>query len=325
MKEFAEIQRIANEELQKIEWPAKPSGLYEPISYCLGDGGKRLRPAFALFACQLFCGDIQPAKKAALALEIFHNFTLMHDDIMDKADKRRGKPTVHLVWNENTAILSGDTMMALAYKTLAETNANVLIPALTLFNDTVIGVMEGQQYDMNFESRTDVQLEEYMEMIRLKTAVLLAASLKMGAICGKAKQEDADTLYEFGINVGLAFQLKDDLLDVYGDTKTFGKNIGGDIVDNKKTYLYIKAQELSKGTDKEKQLQHWFSLSTFDREEKIKAVTDIYNALGVKAIAENEMQKCYDKGAEAIDRTSLNKEQKNQLLSLANQLLDRKS
>lgn len=323
---FKQIQEYVKKELAKIKFKKAPKGLYEPIAYELVEiGGKRLRPAFALFACQLFCGDVKPALSAAIGLEMFHNFTLLHDDIMDKADKRRGKPTVHCVWDENTAILSGDTMMAKAYELIAKTPSKYLPAVLKHFNETVIGVMEGQQYDMNFESRSHVTIDEYLEMIRLKTAVLLAGSLKIGALCGGASKKDADALYAFGIGVGLSFQLCDDMLDVYGDTEVFGKNIGGDIVENKKTYLYLKALELAKGTKEEDELIKWFKATEFDRTEKIKSVTAIYNKLDVKKATEEAMNSQYLDACKALDEASLNEDQKKELIQLANDLLKRES
>ncbi|MCR5570095.1 MAG: polyprenyl synthetase family protein [Paludibacteraceae bacterium] len=323
---FSEIQNYVRQQLAKYKFKKEPQGLYEPIAYELVEiGGKRLRPAFTLFACQLYCGEVQPALSAALGLEMFHNFTLLHDDIMDNADKRRGKPTVHKVWDENTAILSGDTMMAKAYELIAKTKNKYMPAVLKHFNETVIGVMEGQQYDMNFEESTKVSINNYMEMIRLKTAVLLAGSLKIGAICGGADKKNANALYDFGIGVGLSFQLCDDILDVYGDTEVFGKNIGGDIVENKKTYLYLKALELAKGTPDEEALINWFSKETFDRDKKIKAVTDIYNRLNVKKATEDEMNRQYEVAVKALEKTTLNDEQKSALVKLANDLLKRES
>ena len=244
----------------------EPYNLYEPIRYVLSIGGKRLRPTFALMACDLFGGNVNDAVYPACALEVYHNFTLLHDDIMDNADMRRGKPTVHKKWNENTAILSGDVMLSQAYEVMCRAEHSLLPSLLSVFNQTTIEVCEGQQYDMDFESRNDVSADEYIAMIRLKTAVLLAASLKIGAICAKASAKDADLIYEFGINVGLAFQLKDDWLDVYGDVKKFGKKIGGDICCNKKTYLLITALEKASG-DTKISLTDWFSKESFVRDE----------------------------------------------------------
>ena len=316
------IQNLIERRLASLDLGKEPKGLYEPISYELSLGGKRLRPACSLLACQMFGGDVREAFSAAIAVETFHNFTLLHDDIMDKADKRRGKPTVHKVWNENTAILSGDAMLTLAYQILAECRPNVLKKLLDIFSKTAMEVYEGQQFDMDFETRDDVAVEEYMEMIRLKTAVLLAASLKMGAICGGASETDAQLLYDFGINVGLAFQLKDDWLDVYGDSETFGKNIGGDICCNKKTFMLISAlAKADAGTKVE--LQTWIDKEEFDREEKVSAVTAIYDKLEISELAEKEMREYFQKAMEALGRVSVPDEQKQTLSKLANDLLYR--
>lgn len=323
MKTFSEIQQIVNDELKKIDFSKAPRGLYEPIEYELGVGGKRLRPSFALFTCQLFSGDYAAAVHPAVALEVFHNYTLMHDDIMDKADKRRNKPTVHKVWNENTAILSGDAMMGMAYQLLEQCDEKVFKSVFDIFSETAMGVFEGQQYDMNFEVRSNVSIDEYMTMIRLKTAVLLAASFKIGAVCGGASQEDAEALYNFGINVGLSFQLCDDLLDVYGDTAKFGKNIGGDICDNKKTYLYIKALQLADGSADEELLRRWFRVEEFDKNRKIAEVTEAYNRLNVKKDTEDEMERLYGEAGKALDSSSLSDEQKSSLMQLAGQLISR--
>ena len=270
-----------NKEILKLDWEREPKGLYAPIAYTLAAGGKRVRPQLAMIGSQLFGGKDEEVLPAALALEVFHNFTLLHDDIMDKADIRRGKPTVHIKWNENTSILSGDGMLIKAYQLLAEYKGENFREILDLFSQTALEVCEGQQYDMEFENRNDVKEEEYIEMIRLKTAVLLAASLKIGALSGGATTTEAQALYAFGINIGLAFQLKDDLLDVYGDEATFGKNIGGDICCNKKTYLLINALNGVEGAEKES-LNSWITKEKFDRAEKVAAVTNIYNQLNLK-------------------------------------------
>ena len=226
---FNDILQKIEQEITRLQFTYPPKSLYDPIEYILSLGGKRIRPALVLMACNLYKENVDTAVNPALGLEVFHNFTLLHDDLMDDADKRRNKPTVHKVWNANTAILSGDAMLIAAYQLIGETESESLKEILDLFTRTALEICGGQQYDMEFESRTDVTEEEYIEMIRLKTAVLLACALKMGAIMGNAPKADAETLYQFGINIGLAFQLQDDLLDVYGDTATFGKNIGGDI------------------------------------------------------------------------------------------------
>lgn len=234
-------------ELSKIEYAAEPDGLYAPVRYELSLGGKRVRPLLTLLACEMFAGDYRRALNAAVGLEVFHNFTLLHDDVMDKADVRRGKPTVHKVWDENTAILSGDAMEIIAFRYIARTEAPHTGAVVELFLKTALEICEGQQYDMEFERRDDVTEAEYIEMIRLKTAVLLGGALKIGAIIGGASETDADCIYRFGESLGLAFQLQDDWLDVYGDPARFGKKIGGDILNNKKTYMLINARQRSKG------------------------------------------------------------------------------
>ena len=234
-----------NAHLSSLDYSHHPTGLYDPIEYALSLGGKRLRPMLMLMAYNLYRDDVDSILNQAVGLEIYHNFTLLHDDLMDKADLRRGKPVVHKVWNENAAILSGDTMMMLAYKYVAEGLKPEHRSAFDLFGRTAIEVCEGQQLDMEFEQREDVTVDEYIDMIRLKTSVLLACGLKMGTLLADAPASDADALYKYGVNLGLAFQLKDDLLDVYGDTSVFGKKIGGDILCNKKTYMLIRAAELA--------------------------------------------------------------------------------
>src|SRR5690606_24055377 len=267
--------------IRRISYGENPKELYEPISYLMGLGGKRIRPLMTLLAYSLFKEDYKSILTPAVAVEIFHNFTLMHDDIMDEAPLRRGNASVHEKWNPNTAILSGDVMLVRAYDMLLAIPASKLPLCLQYFNKTAAEVCEGQQYDMNFESKQQVKEEEYLEMIRLKTAVLLGFSLQYGAILSDASSEDAKNLYDFGVNIGLGFQLKDDLLDVYADKAKFGKQVGGDIISNKKTYLLIKAKELAKGKDAE-MLQYWGEAKDFDKEEKVSAVTALYNALGIK-------------------------------------------
>ena len=245
MKSAKQIQECFESYLQGLDYSRQPDELYAPIRYVLSLGGKRIRPTFLVMAYNMYAGDIERVFSTAAGMEIFHNFTLLHDDLMDRADMRRGKPTVHKKWNDNTAILSGDGMLVLAYRYLAMTDSDNLHKVLDLANETFTGIMEGQQYDMEFETRDDVTEDEYIEMIRLKTSVLLAACVRMGAMLGGAQEPDAKLLYEFGEKIGLAFQLQDDLLDVYGDPAVFGKKIGGDILCNKKTYLYINAYRLA--------------------------------------------------------------------------------
>ena len=267
-----------------------PAGLYEPVDYTMASGGKRVRPALTLMACNLFCEDIEKALMPAIALEFFHNFTLLHDDVMDNADLRRNRPTVHKRWNENTAILSGDAMLILAYQYMCQAQPEILPALLDTFSRTALEVCEGQQYDMDFEQRTDVSIDEYLQMIRLKTAVLLAACLKTGAICGGANATNSELLYRFGISLGLAFQIQDDWLDVYADQDVFGKAIGGDILSGKKTYLLLTAFE--KADEKTRwELSACLNDQKMPAGEKISKVITIYNHLGVSDAAQQAMEK----------------------------------
>jgi geranylgeranyl diphosphate synthase, type II len=323
MKTFDEITELIASEIDRINWSKEPRGLYEPIGYVLSMGGKRIRPALALMACNLYSDNVQPAVNTALGLEIFHNFTLLHDDIMDRADVRRGKPTVHKKWDDNTAILSGDVMQISSYQFVAKTPIQYLKPVLDLFSQTAAEICEGQQYDVDFENRDDVKAEEYLEMIRLKTAVLLGCALQCGAWIGGAGEEDAQNLYDFGINIGLAFQLKDDLLDVYGDEATFGKKIGGDILCNKKTYMLIHALKLAKGNDA-LELDNWIKTSDENlANDKIKGVTSLYNKLGIKTICEDKMRDFYTKAIANLEKVSVSDNKKQELRKLADKLMFR--
>lgn len=301
-----------------------PEGLYTPIDYVLAMGGKRIRPVLMLMAYNLYKEDVSDALQPATGIEMYHNYTLLHDDLMDRADMRRGKETVHKVWNDNTAILSGDAMLVLAYQYVAAAPSSCLKEVLDLFSATALEICEGQQYDVDFEQRSDVTEQDYLEMIRLKTAVLLAASLKMGAIQGGASQLDADLLYDFGINIGLAFQLKDDFLDVYGDPAVFGKNIGGDILCNKKTYMMIKTQELADNTQRA-ELDKWMQTTTFNPEEKISAIINIYNEVGIKTLCENKMREYYDSAMHSLEKVSVEKEKKHELINLVHDLMYREN
>ena len=318
-----EILDIVSRYIDNLPYDRKPQSLYEPIKYVLSAGGKRIRPSFVLMAYNLFKDDVETALPAAAALETYHNYTLLHDDLMDNADVRRGRPTVHKKWNANTAILSGDTMLSLAYLHLANSKTENLKAALDLFTVTALEVSEGQQYDMEFETRTDVKEEEYIEMIRLKTSVLLACALKMGALLAGASAEDAELIYKFGEKVGLAFQLQDDFLDVYGDPVVFGKAIGGDITSNKKTYMLINAWNRSEGETRS-ELNHWLGVSHFDREEKIKAVTNIYNNLGIDKLAEVKIQDCFDESRKYLDAISVADERKQVLREYTENMMNRK-
>lgn len=322
MKTFEEITAIVANEIDKFNWDKNPKGLYQPIGYALSLGGKRVRPALCLMACNIFSNNIDAAITPALGIEVFHNFTLLHDDIMDRADIRRGQATVHIKWDENTAILSGDAMQIFAYQLMAKTPAQNLQAVLDLFSTTAIEICEGQQYDVEFENRNNVIADEYLEMIRLKTAVLLACSLKTGAIIGGAAAKDAELLYDFGINIGLAFQLKDDLLDVYGDEATFGKKIGGDILCNKKTYLLIHAKKLA-ANEMADELNHWLAC-TDKNEAKIEGVRNIYNQLGVQTICEDKMDDYYKKAIAKIDEMSVDLNKTQELRKLAAKLMGRK-
>lgn len=323
MYTFNEVLSIVNSEVEQINWKREPFGLYEPIEYILSLGGKRLRPAITLMACNLYSDEVMKALKPAIGLEIFHNFTLLHDDIMDRADMRRGKPTVHRVWNDNTAILSGDVMQIEAYKWIAEAPENQLKIVLDLFSKTASEICEGQQLDMEFEQRSDVTADQYIEMIRLKTAVLVAAGCRIGAIIGGSDEEDALNLYDFGNYIGLAFQLKDDLLDVYGNEASFGKKIGGDILCNKKTYLLIQTLKTAQGKDNE-ELMYWLGNNEkADQEDKIKAVTAIFTRLKAREICENAMQHYYDLATESLDKVKVPEARKEQLRKLAQKLMSR--
>ena len=274
MRKQNELLELINISLDQVNLEKKPTKLYAPIRYVLSIGGKRIRPVLCLMACELYDEKLEKAIQPALALEIFHNFTLLHDDIMDKAVKRRNMDCVHIKWDENVAILSGDAMQILSYQILNQISEDYHKDCLALFTKTAIEVCEGQQYDMDFETQEVVTIEEYMDMIRLKTAVLLAASLKMGAIIGGASHKDAELLYQFGIETGFAFQLKDDFLDVYGDTATFGKKIGGDIICNKKTFLLIQAMNKADQSFIGQSFTFWLNKTDFIPEEKIKAITE---------------------------------------------------
>lgn len=303
-----------NAEIGKLDWSREPKGLYEPIGYTLAAGGKRVRPRLAILAAQLFGGKVEDVLPAALALEVFHNFTLLHDDVMDKAQVRRGRPTVHVKWNENTAILSGDQMMIEAYKLLSQVPEKKLAKTLRLFNKMATEICEGQQYDVDFESRDDVTIPEYMEMIRLKTSVLLATALQIGAYIGYANEEQQKKIYEYGIHVGLAFQIQDDMLDCYGDEATFGKAIGGDIAENKKTYLWLTAA--AKGAKDE------LAMRIESREERFKRVMAVYKRLRVKAAAQKEIAKQTDAALACLENLPQNEYTK-QLRDLARKLAER--
>lgn len=312
-----EIQK----EISKLE-RAEPNNLYQPIGYALGMGGKRLRPVMVLLACNLFGDDVEDALPAAMAIEVFHNFTLLHDDIMDRAEMRRNLPSVYKKYNENIAILSGDAMSIMAYNYLLESKSGNRAEMFSLFTQTALQVCEGQQLDMDFEKRTDVSIPEYIRMITLKTAVLLACSLKMGALAANASPQAAELLYEFGINLGIAFQLQDDLLDVFADQEKFGKKIGGDIVSNKKTFLLLKALEMSDAPEK-KVILEWIEKAAFDPQEKIKVIKSIYKKLDINKLTKDSINGYYQQAMAVWEKLEVENETKSGLLSLAQQIMNR--
>ncbi|HJP62926.1 MAG TPA: polyprenyl synthetase family protein [Mucilaginibacter sp.] len=322
MRTINQLQEILYREVEILDFPLYPADLYEPIKYILALGGKRIRPALLLMSCDMFGGDILKAIPPALAIEVFHNFTLMHDDIMDNAPLRRGKVTVHEKWNKNVAILSGDVMLVKGYELMMNVDDRVLRPIMNIFNETAIGVCEGQQIDMEFETRSDVHIDEYINMIRLKTAVVLGGALKIGALIGGSTPEDALLLQTFGEQLGVAFQLQDDILDVYGDPEKFGKQVGGDILSNKKTFLQIKALELA-DPQQASGLNRWFSGTHFDPREKIEAVTGIYDQLNIRHYAWETMHAYATKAFEALDAISLPSAPKQYLRDFADGLMVR--
>lgn len=319
---FAQLLDKVNIHIETLDYAHEPMNLYEPVKYILSLGGKRIRPAMMLMAYNIYRDDIKKILDPALALEIYHNFTLLHDDLMDHAEMRRGKPTVHKRWDANTAILSGDVMISLADVYMSRVNDIHLREVMATFHKTSIEIAEGQQYDMDFENRTDVTEAEYIEMIRLKTSVLLACALKIGAILGGASKEDAQHLYRLGECIGLAFQLRDDYLDVYGDPQVFGKKIGGDILCNKKTFLYINALQLA---DKEQraQLDHWATATDIIPEEKIAAVTAIYTELGLPAKSLAIEEHYYSLAKAELEALSVPAEQKEVLRQFMAMLMER--
>ena len=319
---FEDLENKINSAITELNYDKEPKSLFHPIDYILTIGGKRLRPILAYMATNLFVDNIDKTTFPAIALEIFHNFSLLHDDLMDKASIRRGQPTVHIKWDPNTAVLSGDAMLIDAYKYIAKVPVNVLPTILEVFTTTAMQVCEGQQYDMDFEKRLDVKESEYIEMIRLKTAVLLAAALKIGAILGDANKDDADRLYEFGINIGIAFQLKDDLLDVYGDPLNFGKEVGGDILSNKKTFLLIKALENS-SKESNATLLKWINAENFDAKAKINAVKDIYDELNLESTTDKLIQKYYIAALSCLSEVNVSDPRKKELLIYTNDLMNR--
>ncbi len=316
------IQQI-NHKLEEQQFGEAPKTLYDPIDYIMSLGGKRLRPLLVILAYRLFKEDHEKILDQAIAVEVFHNFTLMHDDIMDQAPLRRGKPTVHKKWSENVAILSGDVMLVKAYDLLLGTDTN-LKQVIKDFNTCAAGVCEGQQFDMNFEELPTVSEAEYINMIRLKTAVLLGFSLKLGAMLAGAPENASNALYQFGVDIGIGFQLKDDLLDVYADQEKFGKQVGGDIISNKKTYLLLKALELA-NTQQAEQLRFWINSTSFNPEEKVEVVKSIYNELGIEELTLNKMNDFFEKGFNGLNKISLDEEKKKPLIEFTNYLINREN
>jgi geranylgeranyl diphosphate synthase, type II len=321
LKTLEEVISIVQNEVKEINYLGEPKELYEPMNYVLQLGGKRLRPVTVLLAANLFSDNISLAIPAAKAIEVFHNFTLVHDDIMDDAPLRRGKQTVHEKWNDNVAILSGDSLLIKSYDHFLEGNYKNLIEILTTFNTTAIEVCEGQQLDMNYETRSDVTIDDYIKMIRLKTSVLLGGAMKIGALLAESNSADAEHLYDFGVNIGLAFQLQDDYLDCFGDPEKFGKQIGGDIISNKKTFMMLKALEL----DSSGELNKWIEKESFNSSEKVVVVKELYKTLKVDDLASELMDEYYSKGLESLAAISIADEKKIMLKSFAAQLMKRSS
>ena len=322
MKTADEILKMVNEFLDHLSYDRKPESLYEPIKYVLSMGGKRIRPTLMLLAYNLYKENPEDILMNACALETYHNYTLLHDDLMDNADMRRGHLTVHKKWNDNTAILSGDSMLVLAFQRMMQCDEKHLKDILDLFTVTALEIGEGQQYDMEFETRNDVKEEEYIEMIRLKTSVLLACALKIGAILADASAEDTENLYKFGEQIGLAFQLQDDYLDVYGDSKVFGKEIGGDITSNKKTYMLINAFNKANAAQRE-ELTRWVSARDFDRNEKVDAVTRLYNEIGIDQLAQDKIAYYFAQSKKFLDAVNVPEEKKEELRKYAQKMMKR--
>jgi geranylgeranyl diphosphate synthase type II len=325
MFSIKELQALISVEVEKEIGQInslEPKNLYEPVGYALSMGGKRLRPVMVLLAYNLFQNNPVEAVPAALAIEVFHNFTLLHDDMMDQAEMRRNSVSVYKKYNENIAILSGDAMSIMAYNYLLKCKTSGLDSMIRLFSDTALEVCEGQQYDMDFENRMDVSIPEYLNMIRLKTAVLLAGSLKLGALAASASEVIADQLYDFGLNLGIAFQLQDDLLDVFAVQEKFGKKIGGDIVSNKKTFLLLKAIEIADLQTKTT-LQDWILKKEFEPEQKVKIITQIYNQLDIKNITEAYISEFYQAAITVWEKIDVESERKAELLEFAKMIMSR--
>ncbi|MBT3935320.1 MAG: polyprenyl synthetase family protein [Bacteroidetes bacterium] len=324
MQSFNELLELVSNKIEKLKYQKEPRELYEPIEYILALGGKRIRPVICLMSCEMFGGKIDKALYAAIGMEMFHNFTLVHDDIMDDADVRRGKPTVHDNWNDNRALLSGDAMIILANQLMMRVDDHLLRDVMALYNKTGLQVCDGQQLDLNFEKRDSIRMDEYMKMIELKTAVLLAGCLRLGAVIAETSDVNKDLIEEFGWNLGISFQIEDDLLDSFGDFEKFGKSIGGDILINKKTFLLVKAMEIA-DKDTRLKIDHWLNLKEFDKSEKVKTFISIYNKLNIKEIALAESKVYYDKAIDALNRIDILQEEKIQMVQFAKMLISREN
>lgn len=319
-----ELLKKVNEALDNVVYDRQPASLYDPIKYVLSIGGKRVRPVLTMLSYNLYKDDPLSIMPQAIGLETYHNFTLLHDDLMDHADMRRGHETVHKKWDANRAILSGDTMLLQAFERVEDCDPAKLPAVFKVFIQTTLEIGEGQQLDVEFETRNDVTEDEYIEMIRLKTSVLLACACKVGAIMADAPAEDIENMYKFGEKLGLAFQLQDDLLDVYGDPAVFGKNIGGDITSNKKTYMLINAVNRANSAQRE-QLMKWINAKEFDRNEKVKAVTELYNEIGIRELCEQKIEEYYQKSLVYLAKVNLPEERKAELKAYAAEMMKRQS
>ncbi|ESU29769.1 putative isoprenyl synthetase [Flavobacterium limnosediminis JC2902] len=322
MHSVSDYQAIISDHFSDISISREPKNLYEPIRYILNLGGKRMRPVLTLMAAEVFNADCKKALAAATAVEVFHNFSLIHDDIMDDAPLRRGHETVHEKWNINTGILSGDAMLILAYQYFEQYEPNIFRSLAKVFSKTALEVCEGQQWDVDFESREDVTIPEYLKMIEYKTAVLVGAAMKMGAIVAETSEENADLIYEFGLNLGIAFQLQDDYLDAFGDPETFGKQVGGDIIENKKTYLYLKAMEFANASEKE-QLSHLFSIQPTDNADKIASVKTIFDATGASEVTQKAIKEYTFKAFDTLDKMQIETDKKEVLRAFGENLMSR--
>ena len=323
MHSIQQYQEFVLEYLKSEQHDKEPRNLYEPVTYILGLGGKRIRPVLTLMSAEIFDASYKEALPAALAVEVFHNFSLIHDDIMDDAPLRRGNETVHEKWDVNTGILSGDAMLILAYQYFEQYEPSVFRDLAKLFSKTALEVCEGQQWDVDFENREDVTLSEYLKMIQYKTAVLLGAAMKMGAIIAQTSTQNANLIYDFGLHLGIAFQLQDDYLDAYGNPETFGKQVGGDIIENKKTYLYLKAIEYATVEQKE-QLLHLYSIKPQDNFEKIESVKELFIATGASAATQKAIQDYTQKAFDTLDQLEIHPDKKSILRAFGENLMGRK-